>query len=260
MNLNHFEMEVIQEQYVYLDSRWRHKNVCDPFTRLYYVKCGSGYLRYDGKEVKMSAGNVYIVPAELEFEYGCNDKETMEKIFFHISVMTIESYDILSKTKGIYQLSLADAGCEEIFDIYKNEDYVSMLKVKMMLYQTVSTFIDKFKFDVMPLNKYSELVKNTMKYVRKNTRVTLSVDEIAKEMFVSQSKLRNVFKNETGITLGKYIDDMIFYRAKRLLGNRKFSIGEISSNLGFCDQFYFSRRFKEKYGKTPSEYRREITI
>ena len=85
-------------------------------------------------------------------------------------------------------------------------------------------------------------------------------EEIAKEMFVSPSKLRNTFKAETGITLGGYIDDMVFFRAKKLLGSKKFSVGDISTKLGFCDQFYFSRRFKEKYGKTPSKYRKELFI
>ena len=260
MNSGFFEMKIIQEQHVFLGRSWHQKNVCDPFTRLYYIKNGGGYLTYKGKVTKLNAGNVYIVPAGTEFEYKYDEGEFLEKIFFHISVMTFENYDMLSKTNGIYKLTFAEAGCEEIFDVFENQDYTGMLKVKMILYKTVAAFIDKYNFEVMPLNKYSELVKNIMKYVRENTKITLSIEEISKEFFVSQSKLRNAFKKETGMTLGKYIDDMVFYKAKSYLGSKIMSMGEISSALGFCDQFYFSRRFKEKYGKTPSEYRRELSI
>ena len=135
-----------------------------------------------------------------------------------------------------------------------------MLKVKNFLYMTVTAFFEKFRLPAMPYNVYSPLVKNTMKYIRKNTTISLTTEGIAKEMFVSPSKLRNTFKAETGITLGGYIDDMVFFRAKKLLGSKKFSVGDISTKLGFCDQFYFSRRFKEKYGKTPSKYRKELFI
>ena len=33
-------------------------------------------------------------------------------------------------------------------------------------------------------------------------------------------------------------------------------ISRISERYGFCDQFYFSRRFKEKFGVTPQKYRK----
>ena len=132
-----------------------------------------------------------------------------------------------------------------------------MLKLKMIIYKTVCAFIDEYRFDFMLLNKYSPLVKSVMEYVKSNTRITLTIGEISRKLFLSESKLRNTFKNETGITLGKYIDDMVFYRAKRMLVDKKFSMSDISCNLDFCDQFYFSRRFREKYGVTPSYYRRK---
>ena len=36
------------------------------------------------------------------------------------------------------------------------------------------------------------------------------------------------------------------------------SIGQISNTLGFCDQFYFSRRFRQLCGVTPLQYRKKI--
>ena len=260
MDIGNYELEVIRESYVLLDNLWRHSNVFDPFTRLYYVKNGKAFLKYGNRIIEMHEGNVYMVPAGLNFEYWCDAGNTLEKLYFHISIMTFENYDLLSMVKDIYELPLKKIGCREIFDIYHNDDYVSMLKIKTMLYMTVAAFFAEYNLPAMPYNIYSELVKNTMKYIRKKPTINQCTEEIAREMFVSPSKLRNSFKAETGITLGTYIDDMVFYRAKRFLGSKKLSIAEISSRLGFCDQFYFSRRFKEKYGKTPSEYRRELHI
>ena len=63
---------------------------------------------------------------------------------------------------------------------------------------------------------------------------------------------------EAGMSPGKYIDNMIFLKAKQMLSDPALTIGQISQKLGFCDQFYFSRRFKENSRQTPSEYRKEM--
>ena len=63
---------------------------------------------------------------------------------------------------------------------------------------------------------------------------------------------------EAGMSQGKYIDNMIFLKAKQMLSDPALTIGQISQKLGFCDQFYFSRRFKENSRQTPSEYRKEM--
>jgi AraC-like DNA-binding protein len=38
------------------------------------------------------------------------------------------------------------------------------------------------------------------------------------------------------------------------------AIDEVTSTLGFCDRNYLSRRFREKFGKTISQYRQELMI
>ena len=105
---------------------------------------------------------------------------------------------------------------------------------------------------------YSEGIKKAMDYIHRNTRINLSTELVSENLFISKSKLRKDFKKETGISIGKYIDDMVFFKAKRLLSKGYFSINDISQKLGFCDQFYFSRRFKERFGDPPSEYRKKI--
>jgi AraC-like DNA-binding protein len=56
--------------------------------------------------------------------------------------------------------------------------------------------------------------------------------------------------------VGKYINDLLMFEAGRLLAADGRTIGEISAALGFCDQFYFSRRFAGHFLMTPREYRK----
>ena len=89
--------------------------------------------------------------------------------------------------------------------------------------------------------------------------VQLTTKELAEQLFICESTLCKKFKNEVGVTIGTYIDDLIFFNAEKMLLKTKWSINQISETLGFCDQFYFSRRFKHKYGQTPLEYRKKLS-
>ena len=54
---------------------------------------------------------------------------------------------------------------------------------------------------------------------------------------------------EAGMSQGKYIDNMIFLKAKQMLSDPALTIGQISQKLGFCDQFIFpdaSRKILDK--------------
>ena len=95
---------------------------------------------------------------------------------------------------------------------------------------------------------------NTIEYIRENLSVKISVKELADRLYISESILAKKFRKEVGITLGKYIDKMVFYEAEKLIMQGDLTIGQISEKLGFCDQFYFSRKFKERYQETPQSY------
>jgi len=94
-----------------------------------------------------------------------------------------------------------------------------------------------------------------MKYIQQNIRISLSVKEIATELMISPSTLRQRFKAEMNETIGNYIDKLVFSEAQKLLMDDWISIDEISRTLGFNDRFYFSKRFKALFGMTPVQYR-----
>lgn len=251
---NTLDMEIVGSDYAVLDERWHHENECNPFSRLYFVRRGSGYLREGEREIKLLGGYVYLIPADCEFSYGCSE---LEKLYFHISLTTAEKYELLSGLKKIYKLPFGKDEFEELFKYCFSEDYMDFLRLKAILYKTVARFSREYEFPEKPIKKYSETVEKIMRFIQENVRINLSVREISKELFISESKIRKAFLEETGTAVGSYIDDLVFAESKKRLVQEKASIKDISRTLGFCDQFYFARSFKKRSGKTPSEYRRE---
>ena len=74
--------------------------------------------------------------------------------------------------------------------------------------------------------------------------------------FLSYSYMAAVFRREMGCTPGRYHDGLRMKEACRLLRSTAMAVGEVAGAVGFSDVLYFSRRFRELTGETPTAYRR----
>jgi len=81
-----------------------------------------------------------------------------------------------------------------------------------------------------------------------------TAEKCAKEMGMSQSQLLRKLKALTDQTINEFIRDFRLERAVELLSQKEATISEIVYQVGFSNLSYFTKTFKEKYGKLPSEY------
>ena len=82
------------------------------------------------------------------------------------------------------------------------------------------------------------------------------ISEYAKLCGMSCARFSVVFKEATGKTPQKFIEDVRISKARDLLISTTMSVSAIAENIGFRDPLYFSRVFKNSVGKSPTEYRR----
>lgn len=80
--------------------------------------------------------------------------------------------------------------------------------------------------------------------------------ELAELCGMTVRQLSRAFKQETGKTLGKHIDEITVDRAFRLLTASHLPLAEIAAILGFSSQASFSYAFRRMTGLAPSEWRR----
>jgi len=106
---------------------------------------------------------------------------------------------------------------------------------------------------------YMDLVERIKHYVESNLAGDNSIAAICKQFSISQPYLSKIFRKEMNCTFIEYLTDVRIKKAKELLTHRQdLLISDIASQLGFSDQFYFSKVFKSEEGCTPSEYRKKI--
>lgn len=91
-----------------------------------------------------------------------------------------------------------------------------------------------------------------------NERPDYRVNELAKLVNLSASRLEHLFKQETNEKLSKYIQEQKLNKATELLRETAMQIKEISFTVGYGHSTSFVRAFKEQYQQTPQRYRGTI--
>ena len=84
---------------------------------------------------------------------------------------------------------------------------------------------------------------------------SLLVPQVAKKMGISERSLHYKVKKLSGLTPSKYINEFRLIKAKELLEKQVYNtVTEVCYAVGFQTPAYFSRQFKKRFGKSPSEY------
>ena len=102
-------------------------------------------------------------------------------------------------------------------------------------------------------------LQKAIDYIINNlTDSQLSVDSIAAIFNVSRMQVYRKIKALTGKSVVEFIRNIRMKQAVKLMDTHKYTLAEIAYQTGFNSSSYFTRCFKEEYGKTPSEYLQQL--
>lgn len=109
-------------------------------------------------------------------------------------------------------------------------------------------------------SKASRLIEEVKKYIEGNYQNDeLSIDEIAKNLYVNYAHLCFIFKKHAGITINEYLTQLRIKKAKELIDAGNTLILDVADRVGYADANYFGKCFKKHYGLAPSRYISNIT-
>lgn len=104
---------------------------------------------------------------------------------------------------------------------------------------------------------YSVSVRSCMEYLNYHVEENIDLKEVIASLGYNDCYFSKKFKRETGQSPKDYLLDQRFERARFLLKKSSKSVSEISTQLHFCSQSYFTEQFKKRYHVTPVEYRNQ---
>lgn len=102
-----------------------------------------------------------------------------------------------------------------------------------------------------------ESIENAIKYIEDNICKKITQSMVAKEVNVSRSYFSKCFKDLLGISFSDYVREKKIKKAGEYLLNTSKPVYWIAQRVGFDDEKYFSRVFKEFTGFLPTEYRKK---
>lgn len=120
----------------------------------------------------------------------------------------------------------------------------------MMLQKYVS-----YVFDVQAV-KHRDVILRAMSYIRRRYAEKVGLEDVASEVSLSPTYFSRLFKEEAGQSFKSYLNDLRIGEAKNLLRETALPLLDVASRVGFEDQSYFSRVFRNIVGISPGRYRR----
>jgi AraC family transcriptional regulator, arabinose operon regulatory protein len=246
---NNFRLELIGRSFCDGDYYIQRKNTSTWVFE--YIEEGEGTLTVNHQTFHPKKGNVYIIPAYSEHTYFSDANNPWVKTWFNVSGPLIPT---LISNYGIHKVILAeDARLKNIFD----NAYVDCQKDTMNAHHKASLAIHEIIAIIAQKNSQLE-VKKTQKlhnFLSTHIHTPATTEQMTHLTQLSISQTIRLFKKEWNMTPYQLQMKCRMNAAETLLNSTSKTIREISSTLGFSDEYHFANIFKKKVGISPGKFR-----
>ena len=246
---------------------------------------GRGVHYFNDQTINTRTGDLFIIPPHITHGYT-NEHDL--KIFhsllspsFFTFYPTLEAltgfkslFDIEPSLRSAVQynfLHLSRSQREEIFnDVHTclNYSFYNIFDFNIqssIIFQMICKFCKYYtNFTIEPNNhrtekNYINMMIYAMEYIQKNFANNITIDKIAKELFMSKTTFQRYFKQVANISPINYLTQQRINASKDMLTSTNKSIAGIAVTCGFFDASHFIRNFKQNEGISPTEYRKKYT-
>jgi two-component system response regulator YesN len=107
-------------------------------------------------------------------------------------------------------------------------------------------------------DKNLHIVHQITNLIDRSFSMPLTIEDIAKNVYLSPNYVRTLFKDKMGETILEYLTRMRIQHAAELLKDKSKKIHEISAAVGYENVSYFCSVFQKFKGSTPNEYRKKL--
>lgn len=113
--------------------------------------------------------------------------------------------------------------------------------------------------DDRPTEAFELYIKPALTILENEYYTNIKIGEIADRLHVNRSYFSTLFKSIVGKAPHEYLSDLRMEKAMNLMNSYGYSVTVTANSVGFSDVFAFSRAFRNRYGISPTEYRKNIS-
>lgn len=249
--------DFLTEQEVSASRKWikgRHIPHWHDFYEVEYVFSGSGSYLINGQNFAVEEGMLYFM-TPIDFHCADTGRTEIFNVMFsenQVSFSSLAPFTYHTAPKAIMipeqMRSFVVQLLQEIVDHQADRTYSAAL-LECLLIKLSHSLVDVGK------ECCSSLARKMQFYVINHFREKLTLEDAANYVGLTLAYASAVFKKEMNINFKKYLNELRFSYARKLLTCSDLSVIQICGECGFEDYPNFIRRFKEHFGMTPSEVR-----
>ncbi len=230
-----------------------------PTSALLYLKdCYAEYLLPNGNTISFPSGSLLYFPQGCRYRakfFTCTGKRAATQLV-EFELLNTEGQPFACSNE-IMPLATDKIGCfeqsvAEMILCYE-QLYCSFSTFKSALYGLLGRIAMCYQRQEIYSKKYFPIAP-AIRHLANNPYGDIDIPSLAKLCHVSESCFRNLFKQYSGKTPSRYCLDNRIQKAKQLLENGFYSVGEVALMVGFKDAGYFTKVFKKETGVLPGHY------
>ena len=194
--------------------------------------------------------DILLIDINMPHLTGLDCVKEIRKLNSTTVIIIISGYDKFEYTKQAIQNNVDFYLLKPIDD----DEFLDVMK------EAINIFNDRLAKQNI-LSKYNlnnnDIEGNVIDYINSHyTQSTLSTDLLESKFNMNRISLYKLVKKATNMSFIEYVTTLRINHAIRLLNsNKNLSIGEIAIEVGYSDQYYFSRVFKKSTGYSPKDYK-----
>jgi two-component system response regulator YesN len=177
--------------------------------------------------------------------------EHAKEIAYEVTLLLTKEIDILDTTVKI-QLKRKLLSFKAIKEMDSKNEILEAFQ------EWIKQLIKQLQNQVQGERHYA--IQKVIGYIKDHLAADFTLKDIADQIYLNESYLSTLFKNEMGETFSEYVLKLRMKRASELLLSSAIPIQEISPLVGYPNYGYFSQVFRRFYGKSPSNFRKRGMI
>lgn len=230
------------------------------FYTLFIVMNGSGMLEIGHDTIHLIEEKCILIPPNNTVKiHIANEHLCFYQLQFNIVNLSNKQASISHFTSIREQRLLPFSPCHRLLDaIYQNrhaEDEHTVFE-QHVHFQELMLFILRQAMPKLVQKNDRQSVEQSINYLHKHFEKEWTVEQLAELADVPRWNYTRIFKDITGQIPLHYLNNVRIEKAKQLLMMTNDRVFEISQSVGFNNEYYFNRRFKEHVGISPGQYRK----
>lgn len=230
---------------------------------LIYCLEGKGEIRVNEVVHELVADRCFIIPAGIPHAYHSDEQNPWSIYWIHFSGRKSALYSRFAcQSMAIERVKSSRFGerIELFSELFRNLDRGFSLEtleyVNLCLPHLLASFTHLSQFRLIKESGEKDSVSQSIDFMLNHLTRKLKLEEIAAETGLSVSHFSRLFMGRTGHSPIDYFIQLKVQKACRLLDNSGWMIADVAREMGFDDQFYFSRVFHRVMGMSPAIYRK----